>query len=196
MEQEYRSLVENAITEGDYQRALALYREYNNPALRAYKEFYTLKIFSEYAASQGYIPGPDTAVGTEEALAAFEESCRNAVENAAHDGIIRSSDSDDIEDNTILTFSKKQFGKKVGKHAIDFGLDPSSETDRTKVYQIVQDIVSTATEQRIGFWRGQSNDVVFHIKGDDVVVTTLNGEFITILKGGINNERVKNAGKR
>ena len=195
-ELEYRRLVENAITEGDYQRTLELYREYNNPALRAYKEFYTLKTFSEYAAAQGYIPATDTAVGTEEALAAFEESYRNAVENAAHDGIIRSSDSDDIEDNTILTFSKKQFGKKVGKHAVDFGLDPSSETDRTKVYQIVQDIVSTATEQRIGFWRGQSNDVVFHIKGDDVVVTTLNGEFITILKGGINNERVKNAGKR
>ena len=49
MEQEYRRLVENAITEGDYQRALVLYKEYNNPALRAYKEFYTQKIFSEYA---------------------------------------------------------------------------------------------------------------------------------------------------
>ena len=64
MEQEYRRLVENAITEGDYQRAVALYREYNNPALRAYKEFYTLKTFSEYAAAQGYIPATDTALGT------------------------------------------------------------------------------------------------------------------------------------
>ena len=53
VEQEYRRLVESAITEGDYQRAVALYREYNTPALRAYKEFYTLKTFSEYAASQG-----------------------------------------------------------------------------------------------------------------------------------------------
>ena len=65
VEQEYRRLVENAITEGDYQRAVALYREYNNPALRAYKEFYTLKTFSEYAAAQGYIPATDTALGTD-----------------------------------------------------------------------------------------------------------------------------------
>ena len=89
VEQEFRTLVGNAIREGDYQRALVLYKEYNNPALRAYKEFYTLKIFSEYAASQGYIPGPDTAVGTEEALADFEESYQKAIENAPKDGIIK-----------------------------------------------------------------------------------------------------------
>ena len=89
MEQEYRTLVGNAIREGDYQHALKLFREYNNPALRAYKEFYTLKTFSEYAAAQGYIPATDTSLGTEEALAALEESYQKAIENAAKDGIIK-----------------------------------------------------------------------------------------------------------
>ena len=92
VEQEYRRLVENAIREGDYQRAVALYREYNNPALRAYKEFYTQKIFSEYAAAQGYIPAPDTSLGTEETLAAFEESYQKAIENAAKDGILNQTE--------------------------------------------------------------------------------------------------------
>lgn len=91
---------------------------------------------------------------------------------------------------------EKQFGKKVGKHAADFGLDPSSEEDRQKFNGIIQDILSNKTEQRTGEWRGQKDAVIFHIKGDDVVITDQSGEFITILKGGINNERIKNARKR
>ena len=87
VEQEYRRLVENAITEGDYQRALALYREYNNPALRAYKEFYTLKTFSEYAAAQGYIPATDTALGTEE-INRFEEYLRQNFTTNKLEGIL------------------------------------------------------------------------------------------------------------
>ena len=87
VEQEYRRLVENAITEGDYQRAVALYREYNNPALRAYKEFYTLKTFSEYAASQGYIPATDTALGTEE-INRFEEYLRQNFTTNKLEGIL------------------------------------------------------------------------------------------------------------
>ena len=87
MEQEYRRLVENAITEGDYQRAVELYREYNNPALRAYKEFYTLKTFSEYAAAQGYIPATDTALGTEE-INRFEEYLRQNFTTNKLEGIL------------------------------------------------------------------------------------------------------------
>ena len=79
MEQEYRRLVENAITEGDYQRAVELYREYNNPTLRAYKEFYTLKTFSEYAASQSYIPASETAIGADSIPFPFEESKRQTL---------------------------------------------------------------------------------------------------------------------
>ena len=42
----------------------------------------------------------------------------------------------------------------------------------------------------------QQNPVLFHIKGEDVVITKQNGEFVTIMKGGIANGRVKNARKR
>ena len=88
---------------------------------------------------------------------------------------------------------EKQFGKKVGKHAADFGLDPSNASDRERFLNIIDDIMSNAETVRIGYWRGQSEDVLFHIRGEDVVITDQNNEFITILKGGISNERVKNA---
>lgn len=87
----------------------------------------------------------------------------------------------------------KQFGKKVGRHALDYGLNPSSQEDREKLLDIIQDILENETDVRIGEWRGQPEDVVFHIKGDDVVITQQSGEFVTILKGGINNARVKKA---
>lgn len=88
---------------------------------------------------------------------------------------------------------EKQFGKKVGKHAIDFGLDPSKAEDRAKFQKIIEGIVESAEEVRIGFWRGQTDDVLFHIRGEDVVITSQNGEFISVLKGGVHNARVKNA---
>ena len=91
---------------------------------------------------------------------------------------------------------EKQFGKKVGKHASDFGLDPSSENDRNTFQGIIDNIVDNASETRIGSWRGQKENVIFHIKESDVVITKQSGEFVTILKGGIENGRVKNARKR
>ena len=55
---------------------------------------------------------------------------------------------------------EKQYGKKIGKHAQDFGLDASNETDRLKMHEIIADIVSNKDEIRVGSWRGQENDVV------------------------------------
>ena len=97
VEQEYRRLVENAITEGDYQRAVALYREYNNPALRAYKEFYTLKTFSEYAASQGY--------GVSPALAE-EISRSHPVKNMSQDAETNNTAERITEDESVRNFRK------------------------------------------------------------------------------------------
>lgn len=34
-----------------------------------------------------------------------------------------------------------------------------------------------------------------YVKGDDIVVESSSGEFVTILKGGVTNARVKNARK-
>jgi SPP1 gp7 family putative phage head morphogenesis protein len=89
----------------------------------------------------------------------------------------------------------KQFGKKVGKHTKEYGLNPSKTSDREKMKNIIDDILVNYTEIAHGNWRGQEGEVDFYIKGEDVVVVNEN-KFVTILKGGINNARVKNARKR
>ena len=95
--------------------------------------------------------------------------------------------------NTGIMVSDKQFGKKVGKHAADWGLDPSKEEDRTKLFGIISDIVQNKDETFTGEWSGQKDPVNFWLKGDDVVITTKNNEYVTIMKGGVNNTRVKKA---
>lgn len=92
-----------------------------------------------------------------------------------------------------VTFDDKQFGKKVGKHAVDFGLSAGTPEGRAKMKQVILDIVDHSDEKIGGVWRGQEEAVLFHIKGQDVVVTKESGEFITILKGGVENARVKKA---
>lgn len=87
----------------------------------------------------------------------------------------------------------KQYGKKIGKHARDFGLDPSKPEDREKVKAIISDIIDNHDVVKIGFWRGQTEDVLFYIKGNDVVICKQNGEFVTVMGGGADNARVKNA---
>ncbi len=102
--------------------------------------------------------------------------------------------SKDAKINLQFFASKeKQFGKKVGKHAADFGLDPSKAEDREKFQNIINNIIAKAENVRIGSWRGQTEEVLFYVQGKDVVITNQQNEFITILKGGIDNARVKNA---
>lgn len=96
-----------------------------------------------------------------------------------------------------LDVTSKQFGKKVGKHAQDYGLNPSREEDRKKMQSIISDVVDNSEKVKIGTWRGQEEEVLFHIKGNDVVLTKQNGEFITIMKDGVKNSAgVKNARDR
>ncbi|MGN0610063.1 MAG: phage minor capsid protein [Oscillospiraceae bacterium] len=95
-----------------------------------------------------------------------------------------------------IIISEKQFGKKIGKHAEDYGLDASKEEDRQKMKEIINDIHDNRTEIRTGQFCGQSGDVDFFIKGNDVVICKSNNEFITIMKDGVNNDWVKNARKR
>ena len=60
--------------------------------------------------------------------------------------------------------------------------------------EIIDDICDNAELTKIGPWRGQDEDVLFKIKGNDVVILKQNGEFVTILKDGvINSGRVKKA---
>ena len=100
-------------------------------------------------------------------------------------------------DLQFFASKEKQYGKKIGKHAQDFGLDAGKEADRLKMHEIIADIISNKDEIRIGSWRGQDNDVLFFIKGDDTVITKTDGEFVTVLKDGVKNSAgVKNARKQ
>ena len=99
--------------------------------------------------------------------------------------------------NSGIIKTDKQFGKKVGKHAADWGLNAASAEDRRKMEQIIDDIyLHHDTPVRVGTWRGQVDEVLFYIKEENVVITKQDGEFVTILKGGKSSGRVKNARKR
>lgn len=92
-----------------------------------------------------------------------------------------------------VIFSDSQFGKKVGKHASDFGMRPDSQEDRDKMRLIIENIVENADERCFGDWAGQESPVLFHILGDDVVIESKYQEFVTVLKGGTSSARVKKA---
>ena len=94
-----------------------------------------------------------------------------------------------------LIISDKQFGKKVGKHAKDYGLKPQNKEDRERVLTIIHEVFYSYDEIRIGRWKGQTGDILFYIKNDDVVLSKLNGDFISIWKDGVNNAWVKEARK-
>jgi len=98
-----------------------------------------------------------------------------------------------------FSISKKQWGTKVGKHLNEWGLD--FPQDRDKLLSIVNGIVIEADRIVLGDFLGQGpggdrGPALFFIKGNDVVITTLNGEFVTIMKDGINNTSVKTALKK
>lgn len=103
----------------------------------------------------------------------------------------------ELSNKTNFSINSKQFGKKSNKHMKDYGLDVSSKVDRKKFVRIINDIVENhdSVIRNIN-WRGQTNTVIAYVKGKDVVLVDKNNEFITILKGGINNARIKNAGKQ
>ncbi len=113
-----------------------------------------------------------------ENLATQRVQGQNGLQNGAENSIIKTD---------------KQLGKKIGKHASDYGLDPAKPEDRTKMQGIIDTICETPDEIVHGNWCGQTEGVKFFIKGNDVVITTESNVFVTILKGGISNARVKNA---
>jgi len=114
-------------------------------------------------------------------------------------------DSGTMDGGGGINIDSKQLGVKMGKHAKDFGLDPSKSDDRQKFANIVNDIVKNRDEIRDGTFRGQGRElpdgnksigeVEFYIKGNDVVVVN-NNEFVSVLKNGINNPRIIEAKKR
>ena len=87
--------------------------------------------------------------------------------------------------------SEKQLGRKIGKHAADFGLDPANPEHRTQLRHLIEEVITSPDRVVEGAFRGQGA-VKFFIK-EDVVVTTPIDEFVTILKGGMHNPSVRRA---
>jgi len=103
-----------------------------------------------------------------------------------------------------LAIEEAQFGQKIGKHAQDFGLNPGSPQNRQWLKDLITDIHANPNEIRQGPWRGlgevmangnrAEGTALFYRKGADVVVTDLEGNFVTILKDGVTqNLRFQNA---
>ena len=88
-----------------------------------------------------------------------------------------------------------RFRKKIEKHAVDFELDVTNAQNRCKTLDIIKEIINHPDDILYGQWKSQRDESAFYIKNQDVVVVN-HGKFVTILKGGVNNERVKNARKR
>ena len=99
-------------------------------------------------------------------------------------------------DGKTIIMTSKQFGKKAGKHASEFGLDISKEDDRNKLREIIQDIVSTNDVRECDEWRGQEGPVTCFVKHGDAVIVDRDNNFITVMKGGASNARVKNARRK
>lgn len=91
-----------------------------------------------------------------------------------------------------VTISERQFGRKIGKHAGDFGLDPSNPAHRVQLRHLISLTVASPDRVVEGTLRGQGV-VKFFVRGEDVVVTTASNECVTILKGGIQNRAVRRA---
>ena len=113
--------------------------------------------------------------------------------DARKKALTQGDDNGSIKLPESLNITRKQFGKKVGKHAYDYGLDPSTPEGRDNLREIILDIFQNKEEVRKGPWRGYEDPVLFYMKGEDVVIVQEDGKYISILKGGISNERVENA---
>ena len=109
---------------------------------------------------------------------------------------------DDVEDLPIgqksgIIISDKQIGHKCGEHMQDWGLNPADAADRERFLQITKDIYENADEADLVEWlvdpitNKRTGLVIAYIKDDDVVLTTLDEKYITTMKGGRFNERVK-----
>jgi uncharacterized protein RhaS with RHS repeats len=97
-----------------------------------------------------------------------------------------------------LKVNEKQFGKKVGKHAQDYGLDPSDPASRKFIRERIESIVGQYDEIRQGPWHrsaGGGSDYLFYRQGADVVILKPSGDFVTIMKGGVNNPAFGGAGR-
>ena len=92
-----------------------------------------------------------------------------------------------------IKYDKGQLGRKIKKHGKEWGLDPSENKDRLEFRRITKDIVDNHTQSVKGKWMGQPEECTFYIKGKDVVIVNSEGVYVTTMKDGVNNRRVREA---
>jgi RHS repeat-associated protein len=162
---------------------------------------------SESATSTGFSPPPrdaETAAAFASGLDAFGDGVGWTMDMAGVDGspglpgmMLFVKGGQRLVATGIsrtLNISGKQFGKKLAARARDLGLDPSSARVRYQLRNRIQRIFDNADEIRTGLFRGQGpggseGAVSFFRRGQDVVVTTPGGDFVTFLPGGASNAR-------
>ena len=100
-----------------------------------------------------------------------------------------------------IIIDEKQLGRKCGKHMSEWGLDPSSAEDRKKFVEISRSICVNADEVRRVQWMPDKEtgkrtvEVDAYVKGEDVVLASDNERYITTMRYGISNNRVKEGRK-
>lgn len=105
------------------------------------------------------------------------------------------------DENSGMLMTSKQIGKKSGKHMGEWGLNPELPDDRLRFIKITNDIYTEPDEVRSVPWKvdpatnKRTVEVLAYIKGNDVVLVDKTGNYITTMKDGVNNKRVKDGKK-
>lgn len=83
-----------------------------------------------------------------------------------------------------LAVNSAQFGKKWGKHAQDYGLDPANPAHRELFMRRMQEIHAGPHEVRIGLIMKGGPDNIMYRQGNDLLITKMDGTFVSMYPGG------------
>ncbi|NJQ04890.1 polymorphic toxin-type HINT domain-containing protein [Streptomyces lonarensis] len=82
-----------------------------------------------------------------------------------------------------LSINEGQFGKKWGKHAQDYDLNPGDASSRKWFRDRIAEVRTSPDEVRQGPYnptRGGGEDYFFYRQGDDLLITKSDGQFVTM----------------
>ncbi|WP_229791465.1 polymorphic toxin-type HINT domain-containing protein [Micromonospora fulviviridis] len=82
-----------------------------------------------------------------------------------------------------LFVDPKQFGKKWGKHAEDYGLDAANPAHRAQFMKRIQEIHDGPHEVRIGPIQQDGPDHLMYVQGEDLLITKTDGTFVSLYPG-------------
>ena len=95
--------------------------------------------------------------------------------------------------NTRFNIADRQFGKKFGKYGIEH-VSSLKDLEATKIYgEKMYEVRKFYEVRKIGEFKGQTEEVIYYQKGEDLLLTKKDGEFVSLFRGGNENARFKNA---